>query len=207
MPNNVITSELESTLQELATGMGLSVKEYVESLGYATVEELQESHSNLQEQITAIVELDATNGAVSLAEKIAEIDAVISDETGAVQNILSKILENKQAILDEVLRATQAEADLQSQITANDSRITSVVESVTTAKSEAIQTANDYTDTKASEIEQAIENLRTSVDERELQLSSIDVCGIGNRFRMSLGLVNKVCDDAGSEDTGDGTVI
>ena len=119
MADNVTTEELEQALKDLANSMGLSVKEYVESLGYATVEDLVASKADLQAQITAITELDADNGAESLAEKIAAINAVVSDEDGVVQNILGKILENKQAILDETNRATDAEAGLQSQVTAS----------------------------------------------------------------------------------------
>jgi len=119
MADNVTTDELEQALQDLANEMGLSVKEYVESLGYATAADLVASNTGLQAQITAITELDADNGAESLAEKIQAIDAVISDEDGVVQNILAKILENQQAIVDESTRATNVEADLQSQITSN----------------------------------------------------------------------------------------
>jgi len=117
MADNVTTDELEQALTDLANSMGVSVKEYVESLGYATAEDLVASKTDLQAQIAAITELDADNDAESLAEKIQAIDAVISDEDGVVQNILAKILENKQSVLDEISRAKDAEADLQSQIT------------------------------------------------------------------------------------------
>jgi len=325
MADNVTTDELEQALQDLASEMGLSVKEYVESLGYATVAELQAAEANLQAQITAITELDADNGAESLAEKIAAINAVISDENGAIQNILGKILENKQAILDEVTRATAAEAALQSQITANanktasnEAAITSIVSkanelkeaqdavnadvenrlsgvegtletltgdetvdgsiaksiadeaartnvAISTAKTEAIDTAKAYTDEKieaitgdtattvagldervtgvektlndttdedgnlvkgvvtrlsdveakvdanevkrVQELEQAVEELKAYSDARDLKASSMDICGIGNKFRASLGLAARDCSGGTSGGDGDGAVI
>ncbi len=325
MADNVTTDELEQALQDLASEMGLSVKEYVESLGYATVAELQAAEANLQAQITAITELDADNGAESLAEKIAAINAVISDENGAIQNILGKILENKQAILDEVTRATAAEEALQSQITSNANRIASNEAAITsiaskanelkeaqdavnvdvenrlsgvegtletltgdetvdgsiaksiadeaartnvaisTAKTEAIDTAKAYTDEKIEaitgdtaatvagldervtgvektlndttdedgnlvkgvvtrlsdveakvdanetkrvhELEQAVEELKAYSDARDLKASSMDICGIGNKFRASLGLASRDCAGGASGGDGDGAVI
>jgi len=278
MADNVTTDELEQALQDLASEMGLSVKEYVESLGYATVAELQAAEANLQAQITAITELDADNGAESLAEKIAAINAVISDENGAIQNILGKILENKQAILDEVTRATAAEAALQSQITANanktasneaaitsivskanelkeaqdavnadvENRLSSVESTIETLKGDTAETVagldervtgvektlNDTTDEdgnlvkgvvtrlsdveakvdanevkRVQELEQAVEELKAYSDARDLKASSMDICGIGNKFRASLGLAARDCAGGTSGGDGDGAVI
>ena len=323
MADNVTTDELEQALQDLASEMGLSVKEYVESLGYATVAELQASTAGLQEQITAITELDADNGATSLAEKIAEIESVLSDENGVVQQIFQKILENKQLVLDETSRATAAEADLQSQVTAAANKASSnetaignlstvvsdnktaqeVVNAdieervsgaettistltgdetvdgsvkkqiadeatrtnvaIVTAKDEAVDTAKSYTDaqieaiagdtaTTVSEVadrvstventlndttdadgnllkgvvskvadnaaaiaqevadrtaalEQTVTELKAYSDSKDLKASSMNICGIHNKFRASLGLADKDC--SGSSNAGDGAVI
>jgi len=163
MADNVTTEELEQALSDLASEMGLSVKEYVESLGYATVADLQASNEGLQAQITAITELDADNGAESLAEKIKAIHDVVSNEDGVVQEILNKILENKQAILDEVSRATAAEAELG----------------------------------------QSIADLKAYADSKVLQASSMDICGIANKFRQGLGLADADCTAA----DGDGATL
>jgi len=322
MADNVTTEELEQALQDLATEMGLSVKEYVESLGYATVADLQASNEGLQAQITAITELDAENGAESLAEKIKAIHDVVSDEDGVVQQILNKILENKQAIADETARATGVEADLQNQITANlnkansnetalsnlndtvvanktaqdtvnagvESRLAGTESTVatltgdetvegsvkkqiadeatrtnvaiSTAKTEAIDTAKSYTDeqieaitgdtaatvegldtrvktvedtlndttdeddnlvkgvvtrlsdaeaaivaeaqARVAELEQAVADMKAYSDSKVLKASSMDMCGIHNKFRASLGLADKTCDGSGD---GDGAVV
>jgi len=322
MADNVTTDELEQALQDLANEMGLSVKEYVESLGYATADELLASKTDLQAQITAITELDADNGAESLAEKIAAINAVVSDEDGVVQNILAKILENKQSILDESARATDVEADLQSQITSNlnktnsnetalsnladtvsanksaqdtvnadiESRVAGAESTLTTltgdetvdgsiakviadettrtnaaiatAKAGATDDAKAYTDeqieaitgdtastvegldsrlgeventladttdeddnlvkgivTRVGDVETALTNevaravqaeadmlaqAKAYTDANTLKASSMDICGVHNKFRAALGLADKDCSGSGD---GDGAVV
>jgi len=104
--------------------MGLSVKEYVESLGYSTVAELNTAVGSVQAQIDAITEI-SDNGAESLAEKIQAINAVVSNADGELQQILTLIQANKQLVLDETTRATDVEAGLQVQLTAVSNKVTS----------------------------------------------------------------------------------
>lgn len=115
---NPVTEELQVALQGMANSLGMSLVEYVQSLGYATTAGVQSEVDSLQSQITAIVEIDGANGAESLAEKIAAINEVLSSESGELQAIYTKIQENKQLVLDETARATAAEAALQVQVTA-----------------------------------------------------------------------------------------
>ena len=119
MAENVTTEDLEIALSDLAESMGLSTVEYVQSLGYATVAEVTAQGSDFQTQLNAITELDADNGAESLAEKIKAINDVLVDENGVIQAIYTKIQENKQLVVDETARATAVEAGLQDQATAN----------------------------------------------------------------------------------------
>ncbi len=118
MAENVTTEELEIALSDLAESMGLSVVEYVQSLGYATVAEVTAQGGDFQAQLDAITEI-SDNGVESLAEKIKAINDVLVDENGVIQAIYTKIQENKQLALDETARATGVEADLQTQVTAN----------------------------------------------------------------------------------------
>ncbi len=122
---NQTTEELQQALQQMASSLGLSVVEYVQSLGYATTSELTVGIDGLQSQITAIVELDGDNRAESLAEKLAAINEVLSSESGELQAIFTKIQENKQLVLDETARASAAEAALQLQITTNSDNVAS----------------------------------------------------------------------------------
>jgi hypothetical protein len=158
MADNVTTEELELALQQLAEGMGLSVVEYVQGLGYATVADVESDVNGLQSQINAILELDAENGVESLAEKVNAINAVISDENGVIQAIYTKIQENTQEILNETLRATGVEADLQAQITSavnagntNATAITSVQTALTALTGRVTLTEADIATLKGDE--------------------------------------------------------
>ena len=311
MADNVTTDELQQALQNLATILGTSTKEYVEGQGFAKDADLQAAVANLQSQITAITELDENDGAVSLAEKIKQIEAVLSNDEGVVQAIYSLIQQNQAAINDEVTRATGVEADLQSQITATankansnetaisanaseiagvkgrmdaaeatlttltgDETVTGSIKkqvadeaartnaAIATAKQEAIDTSKAYTDTEVAsaksdlqaQIDQitggaegsiselngrvtALENdmndttdadgnlvkgvktrlsdvearaeevlveAKAYTDAHVLKASSMDICGIGNKFRQALGLADATC---GGGEGGDGAVI
>lgn len=150
MADNVTTDELELALEQLAEGMGLSVVEYVNSLGYATVADVQTGVTGLQSQINAIIEMDGENGVVSLAEKVKAINDVLSDENGVIQAIYTKIQENTQALVSEVTRATGVEAVLQAQITSavnagntNATAITAVQTAVSTLAGRVTLTEGD----------------------------------------------------------------
>jgi len=328
MADNVTTDDLEKALQDLASQMGLSVKEYVESLGYSTVEELSTAISGVQSQIDAITKIDADDGVETLAEKIQAINSVISNSDGEIQQILSLIQENKQLVTDETTRATDVETDLQNQVTANanktasnETAIANAVQSISdnksaqdtvnsdvesrlssaegtvatltgdetvdgsiakaikgeadrakaieaqnaqaladettraTTKEDDLQaqidditggdtgsiseltdrvgvvedTLNDTTDengdlvkgivTRVTEVETAVTNevsarveavtqaltdAKAYTDENILKASSMDICGIHNKFRASLGLADKDCSGGGD---GDGAVV
>ncbi|MDO8454087.1 MAG: hypothetical protein Q7S59_05905 [Sulfurimonas sp.] len=151
MAENITTTELELALQNLAEQQGLSVVEYVQSLGYATASAVETSVSGLQAQITSIVELDSENGVESLAEKIKAINSVITDENGVVQSILTKILENRNLITNETARATNAELVLNSKIDAN--------KSATDTLAEIVASNLTATDLTASELQAQIDTL------------------------------------------------
>lgn len=197
MADNVTTQELEDALNQLAESMGVSVKEYVQAQGYSTVEELTNAISNVQSQIDAIVTIDDSDGVETLAEKIKNLNAVLSNDAGELQNILDLIEQNSQAIQDAV----------GGDLTALTDRVT-VVE----------DTLNDTTDedgnlvkgikSRVGDLEtQAVANLNEAkayADSVALKASSMDICAIGNSFRAALGLSNSDCSDGGD---GDGAVV
>jgi len=94
---NVTTEELETALQDLADGMGLSVKEYVEA-GYLDLTTYGQDKAAIEaklqantDAISAITEMD-DNDVESMAERIAKINAVLSDsDSGELQGILDLI--------------------------------------------------------------------------------------------------------------------
>lgn len=151
MAENITTTELETALQNLAEQQGLSVVEYVQSLGYATVASVSTSVESLQAQIVAITELDGENGVESLAEKLKAINAVVTDESGAVQAIYTKIQENKNLVTNEIARATNAELVLNSKIDAN--------KSATDTLAEIVASNLTATDLTASQLQEQINAL------------------------------------------------
>ncbi|NOQ31685.1 MAG: hypothetical protein GQ570_11240 [Helicobacteraceae bacterium] len=93
---NMTKEQMEAKLHELAGLMGMSVTEYVTGLGYATVGDVELAVKELDDRIHAITELE-DNGEISLAEKVAQINAVLSTD-GTIENILSLVNGNKSAI-------------------------------------------------------------------------------------------------------------
>lgn len=222
MADNVTTEELELALEQLAEGMGLSVVEYVNSLGYATVADVQSDVSGLQGQIDAILELDSENGVESLAEKVAAINAVLSDENGVIQAIYTKIQENTAAIGAETTRATGVEAGLQSQITTNSTALTTLTNRVTVTEADIVALTSSLAQKEADlqaqitaitggesgSISDALQQAKDYSDANRLKAASMDMCKIGNKFRLGLGLADATCGDAGTTDpNGDGLVI
>ncbi len=157
MAENITTTELELALQNLAEQQGLSVVEYVQSLGYATVASVSTSVESLQAQIVAITELDGENGVESLAEKIKAINSVVTDENGAVQAIYTKILENKNLVTNETARATNAELVLNSKIDAN--------KTATDTLAEIVASNLTATDLTASGLQEQIDALSDGTTE------------------------------------------
>ncbi len=224
MADNVTTDELEQALQDLATSLGQSTKEYVEGQGFAKDADLQTAIANLQGQITAITEME-DNDHVSLAEKIEKIKEVLSNDEGVVQSIFSLIQENKQAIEDETTRATDAEAALQAQVTAvqnkansNETAIATNASEITGVKSrvdaseatlttltgdESVdgsikkQIADEAARTNvaiATAKQEAIDEAKSYVDEKV----GSDVSGLGDRVSELENAINDTTDENGN---------
>jgi len=102
----------QELLNSLAQSVGQGVNDYVTSRGYATVAELEARFNEVSSQIEAITKIDEGDGVETLAEKIAKINEVVSNEDGVVQQIFDLIVQNETAISEETQRATQAEADI-----------------------------------------------------------------------------------------------
>ncbi|MGE4510081.1 MAG: hypothetical protein AB7D43_03160 [Sulfurimonadaceae bacterium] len=194
MADNVTTEQLELALQQLANQMGLSTVEYVQSLGYETVAEVQTKVNALQTQIDAIVTIDENDGVETLAEKIELLNALLAAEEGATQEILTRLTNIETAIAG----LADIEARLAALETAGGAVSTDVQAAIDAAKAEAITTAATYTDANV------------------LKASSMDICLIANSFRAGLGLALIDCSaqagggeggGEGGDPEGDGLVI
>ena len=198
MADNVTTQQLEDTLIQLAQSMGVSVREYVLAQGYATTEELMNAISNVQSQIDAIVTIDDADGIETLAEKIKNLNEVLSNDAGELQNILDLIEQNRIAIEEAI-----------------GGDLTQLVDRITVVEN----TLNDTTDedgnlvkgikSRVRDLEtQAVANLneaKTYADSVALKATSMDICAIGNSFRAALGLSSVDCSNGNND--GDGAVI
>jgi len=190
MADNVTTEQLELALQQLANQMGLSTVEYVQSLGYETVAEVQAKVDALQTQIDAIVTIDENDGVETLAEKIELLNALLAAEEGATQEILTRLTNIETAIAG----LADIEARLAALETAGGAVSTDIQAAIDAAKAEAITTAATYTDANV------------------LKASSMDICLIANSFRAGLGLALIDCaaqagGGEGGDPVGDGLVI
>jgi len=111
MASNITTDDFNTVLAEMAKQLGISNAEYIQSLGYENKEEVAAKVAGVQSQIDAIIEMDDVDGVESLAEKIKIINGVLSED-GAIQDIVTKLNENKAAIEAEVAARTAAVSDV-----------------------------------------------------------------------------------------------
>lgn len=116
MADTVNTENLELKLQELAEGLGLSVKEFVEG-GFLDKATYQIDMEAVNSRLDAIDVMDETDGVETLAEKIKGINDVLANEEGELQGILNLITANSTKI-------GQVETDLSNYKTANDQKQT-----------------------------------------------------------------------------------
>ena len=94
MADNVTTEDLEIALNDLAESMGISVVEYVEG-GFLDLTTYGQDKAEILARLDNIDTINAEDDIDSLAEKIVAINAVLSDDDGALQGILDLINVNK----------------------------------------------------------------------------------------------------------------
>jgi len=97
MADNVTTEELELALQELAEGLGLSVKEYVEG-GFLDLTTYGTDKAAITARLDALDIIDGSDGIETLAEKVASLNALLSEDGDLATDILNRIATNTTAI-------------------------------------------------------------------------------------------------------------
>lgn len=94
---NVTTTELETELQALATSMGLSVKEYVEG-GFLDLSTYGTDKASIEARLDALDVIDSLDGVETLAEKVATLNALFTENGSLATDILNRIATNTTAI-------------------------------------------------------------------------------------------------------------
>jgi len=147
MATNVTTTELETALNELATGLGLSVKEFVEG-GFLDLATYNVDKSAVLARLDAIDVVNGVDGVNTLVEKMTQLDAIFTENGSLATDVLNRITANATATqavatdlaaLDAKLVAEQAVQD--ANIAKNASDITTLGTTVAANK-----TASDAAD-------------------------------------------------------------
>lgn len=112
----VTAEELQLELEGLAEELGISVQElltnYVTGTDYAT------DKAAIVARLDALDVIDAADGVDTLAEKVATLNAMFTENSNLATDVLNRIATNATAIADETTRATGVEAGLRTDVDA-----------------------------------------------------------------------------------------
>ena len=97
MASNVTTEELEQALKDLAEGMGLSVKEYVEG-GFLNLTTYGTDKAAMIARLDALDVIDSADGVETLAEKVVTLNAIFTENGNLATDVLNRIAANTAAI-------------------------------------------------------------------------------------------------------------
>ncbi len=97
MASNVTTQELETALQDLAEGLGLSVKEYVEG-GFLDLTTYGADKAAITARLDALDIIDGADGVETLAEKVIALNAIFTENGDLATDVLNRIAANTTAI-------------------------------------------------------------------------------------------------------------
>jgi len=112
----VTSEELQDELENLAEELGISVQElladYVTGTDYAT------DKAAIVARLDALDVIDDSDGVETLAEKVAALNAMFTENGDLATDVLNRIATNATAIADETTRATNVEAGLRTDVDA-----------------------------------------------------------------------------------------
>jgi len=112
----VTSAQLQVELESLATGLGISVQElltnYVDNNTYAV------DKAGILTRLDALDVINATDGVTTLAEKVAALDAMLTDPANQTlaTDLLNRVAANAADIAAETARATGVEAQLRTDV-------------------------------------------------------------------------------------------
>jgi len=165
MADNVTTDDLEKALQQLAEGMGLSVKEYVEA-GFLDKTTYGQDKAAILARLDAIDAVNAEDDIDSLAEKVIAINKVLSNDDGALQGILDLIKVNTTDIqtLQTTTEGLRTDLDAATAKNAsNESAISALADEVKANKAAAEDAGSKVQETLTAQ-EDAIAKLNADAD-------------------------------------------
>lgn len=187
MAENQNTQDLQTKLEELSQGLGISVKEFVEN-GYIDQSTYQIDKDAILARLDAIDVVDGTDNVETLVEKINAINEVLSNSGGELQGILSLITANTTKISNveanlnnEISQRVSDVSDLQTQIN-------NLQGSTDGSVSDLEAALNQEIITRASEDERVLTEAKAYSDANRIAASLIDICPAVNIFREILEL-------------------
>ena len=143
MADNVTTTDLETALKNLADSLGLSVKEYVEG-GFLDLSTYGVDKAGILARLDALDKIDSSDNVETLAEKVASLDAMFTENGNLATDVLNRIATNATAIgsvqtdLTNFKSDVASEQDVQkSNIAANTTSISNLSDTVTANKTAA----------------------------------------------------------------------
>lgn len=112
----VTAEELQTELENLAQELGISVQELL--TGYVTGADYLADKTAIIARLDALDVIDASDGVETLAEKVAALDAMFTENGSLATDVLNRIAANATAISDEAARAQGVEAGLRTDVDA-----------------------------------------------------------------------------------------
>ena len=165
MADNVTTQELETALQDLATGLGLSVKEYVEG-GFLDLTTYGTDKAAIVARLDALDVIDGADGVDTLAEKVVALNAIFTENGNLATDVLNRIAANTTAIgavqneLTDYKTANDAVQAIQDANIASLQSGQSALTSTVAANKTASEAADAALDVRATAVEGDIATLK-----------------------------------------------
>jgi len=134
MADYVTSEELQDELEKLANDLGISVQEllqdYVLKTDYAT------DKAAIVARLDALDVIDDADGVETLAEKVAALNAMFTEDGDLATDVLNRIAQNATDITNETTRATGVEDGLRTDVDTANAGVSTNASAISTVSSD-----------------------------------------------------------------------